>query len=263
MQKKYTILETHPFGRLPVSKSELRKNAVKRDRREVLGDEMIPLEIEWTRRILSGIKRYFSNQYYSVEAEIVDGGMIETKEGIDAVVLVGEKVFGIQTKRPYVNKTTSYHLDDKQHEVIKTRDWVYYAFPENIPRAQFKNVLHRTIFSQGKFDFTKTVHFGSIPGAVRWGEVAKGLEECETGLKIESEEDKKRMSSNLRELVEAYLAILSINLEEKHVRVSVGYEKLIDKRVFPSNGPPPKKCPRCGYPEDEFECPNCGTRWHR
>ena len=118
---------------------------------------MTPLEIEWTRRILSSIKRYFNNQLYEVKAEIVDRSIIEKEEGIDAVVLVGEKIFGIQTKRPYGKGTGNYILDSKQHSIIQTKDWVYYAFPENIPRSQFKNVLHRTKFSPGTFTFIRKV----------------------------------------------------------------------------------------------------------
>ena len=96
-------------------------------------DRVIPPEVEWTKRIVTSITRYFKNRGYKAVSAIVDGSKIETKDGIDAVVIVGGKIIGIQTKRPQKGKKTSYRINMKQYNIIKNRNWIYYAFPEIIP----------------------------------------------------------------------------------------------------------------------------------
>ena len=110
-----------------------------------------PLEIEITRRLVGYITNYFRNRKFNVEAEILDKGKIETQEGMDAVVIVGDKVWGFQTKKLYGK---SYHLDKVQHNKVHNNPWVYYAFAEDIPRKELGNILYRTIFSKGNFTYS-------------------------------------------------------------------------------------------------------------
>ena len=60
---------------------------------------MRPIEIEITRRLIGQITKYFRNKKYDVETEILDGSKIETQEGVDAIVIVGDKIWGFQTKK--------------------------------------------------------------------------------------------------------------------------------------------------------------------
>ena len=64
---------------------------------------MRPIEIEITRRLIGQITKYFRNKKYNVEAEVLDGSKIETKEGVDAVVFIGDKIWGFQKmKQRYI-----------------------------------------------------------------------------------------------------------------------------------------------------------------
>jgi hypothetical protein len=228
-------------------------------------EEMNPIEIEWTRRLLSGIARYFKNRGYDVESIIVDGSKIEKEEGIDAVVIVGGKILGIQTKRPIQGRIESYKLDEKQYNTIKIKDWVYFAFPEDISPVEYKNILHRTIFSRGGFRFKSTVKFNEISDGISWRLIAKGIEECTAGLRIESDENRGAICSGLEDLISGYLAIFSINAERGLVRVAVGNDELLDGRVFRDkyNGGKvsKKKSGERIKTKKEVICPECGKRF--
>ncbi|MGB8216377.1 MAG: hypothetical protein WCE94_03655 [Candidatus Methanoperedens sp.] len=222
---------------------------------------MIPLEVEFTKRIVTSVIRYFKNQGFQADYEIVDGSKIETKEGIDAIAIIGDKILGIQTKRP--NESNSYALEERQYGKIQQRVWAYYAFPEKVSRKEWENVLHRTIFSKGNFQYKSNVSFEDIKDGVRWGDIAKGIEECPIGLKIKQKEDYQRIDIQLKELIEDYFVIFSINMEKQQVKLSSGTDIIIDKRVFRTkkdnqldNPSVPeriadrtKKCPRCGWPD--------------
>lgn len=230
-------------------------NKIKSDKK------MIPLEVEFTKRIVTSVIRYFKNQGFQADYEIVDGSKIETKEGIDAIAVIGDKILGIQTKRP--NESNSYTLEERQYGRIQQRIWAYYAFPEKVSRKEWGNVLHRTIFSKGNFQYKSNVSFEDIKDGVRWGDIAKGIEECPIGLKIKQKEDYKGIDIQLKELIEEHFAIFAINIEKQQVKLSSGTDKIIDKRVFRikkddqldnqldihkiDDGT--KKCPRCGWPD--------------
>lgn len=202
-----------------------------------------------------GIIQYFKNKGYQADSKIVDGSKIETIEGIDAIAVIGDKILGIQTKRPSENNT--YHLDKKQFDKIKQRTWIYYAFPENIPLKEQKNILHRTLFSNGDFEYESNIRLEDIKYRARWGDIAKGIEECPIGLKVQ---DKEYFTINdeLRNLIEEHLAIFAINIERRQVKLTVESSDFIDKRFFRGKGDrklniedlmdDPKRCPKCGRP---------------
>jgi len=219
-----------------------------------------PLEIEITRRLVGQITNYFRNRKFNVEAEILDKGKIETQEGIDAVVIVGDKVWGFQTKRIYGK---SYNLEKGQHSKVHNKSWVYYAFAEDVPRKEFGNILHRTIFSKGNFNFKEKLKEKDIPDKNQWGVIAKGIEECPIGLKINDKASKKSFGSELKEIANEYLSLFIINEQKQELKVKVGSIELIDGRYFKFLDKDKKrflelkrtsktlkgKCPRCGWPE--------------
>ena len=225
---------------------------------------MNPLEIDRTSKIVSAIVGHFKDQGYKADYEIVDGSKVETDEGIDAVVIVGAKMLGIQTKRIYTNSSAHYKLKERQHNLIKEREWVYYAFPENMPRTVEKDVLlHRTLFSSGKFSFKKTMKFEEITGGVRWGKIAEGIDKCSIGLRFENEKEKAGLNVDLRKIFREFVVFFAIDVEKKHLRVS-GYEQQIDRRAFRKKGikigkkkeintDKPSVCPTCGKPLDNID----------
>jgi len=218
---------------------------------------MDPLEIDKTSKIISLIVKYFKNYGYDADYEIVDGGKIETNEGIDAVILVGGKMLGIQTKRLYLNSNPYYELTKKQHNLIKNRKWVYYAFPEKIPRDAEENLLHRTLFSLGGFVFKKHLKIQDISDSVEWRVIEKGIHECSIGLKINDEDEKAKLIPDLRELLNERTVTFSIDPKKKRFMVA-GFKDQIDLRSFRTSREKNKKnvkknldrCPCCGKPFD-------------
>lgn len=218
------------------------------------------MEIDYTAKIVSAIKGHYNGQGYHADYVIVDGSKIETDEGIDAVVIVGAKMLGIQTKRIYTDSATYYRLNKKQHDLIRRRPWVYYAFPENLPRTVDGDVLlHRTIFSPGRFTFKQKVGYKEITDKMRWGEISEEIDECPAGIHIKNEKEKANLNAELRELFREFVVSFAIDFKRKHLRVS-GYEHQIDKRAFRKKKDKDEKkkedtgtsrvCPTCGRPFD-------------
>lgn len=221
-----------------------------------------PIEGEWTRRLINKVTKYFKNQGFTVEAEFLDKSKIERDEGVDAVVLVGQKIWGFQTKRLYGNK---YKLDEKQHRKIQNSSWIRYAFVEKIDRRQSENILHKTIFSSGTFSYSPEILISSIKDYQRWGDIADGIEKCPIGLDISNEDEKNKLHKDLKDLIEDYLTIMSIDIKQRQIKFVVTNEFLIDKRIFKDFDKErlnkfdteitkldkdKRKCPNCGY---EFE----------
>jgi len=198
---------------------------------------------------LSIIIRYFKNKGYHAVYEIVDRTRIEHHEGIDAYAIIGQKIIGFQVKRP--NENNSYRLEPIQYQKVQQRKWVYYAFPENIPRVEMKNVLHRTKFSKGYFPYADNINFENIIDGVRWGDVAKGLEQCPIG-QILNAENIRDFHGSLQEIIEEQLSIISLNMEDKQLHLFIGDQRYIDKRIFRQSE---KKIQK---KEDQFKCPRCG-----
>lgn len=193
---------------------------------------MGPVEIDRTAKIVSAIVGHFKALGYEAGYEIVDRSKIETDEGTDAVIIVGAKMFGIQVKRIYKNLNIRYRLKEKQHIQVKKRDWVYYAFPEDIPRTAGKDVLlYRTLFSPGNFDFKEKIELKEITDGVRWETLSGGINKCTIGIHIRNEREKANLNIDLKSLFEEHVVAFAINIEKKYLRVS-GYENQIDRRSF-------------------------------
>ena len=216
-------------------------------------DKMIPSEMEFTRRIISCITQYFRNKGYQIYAEVVDHTKIESSEGTDAVLIIGNKLWGFQTKRPSESRMERYKLDEEQHELIQERDWIHYAFPENLPRKDMKNILYRTKFCDGIKPYQHSVNIDDIKECKSWGEIAKGIEDCPIGKVITDEKDREKLHKELITIIEDAIVILDFNRTDNELRVLVGYEEQVDWRSFPKRKEKKnnmgKKCPRCGYPD--------------
>ena len=220
---------------------------------------MNPLEIDKTSKIVTFIVNYFRNYGYKASYEIVDKGKIEKNEGIDAVIIVGGKMFGIQTKRLYLTSNPHYKLNEEQHDLIINRDWVFYAFPENIARNAEDNILHRTLFSSGGFKFKKELRIEDIPDGIEWRKIEMGIHDCSIGLKINDENEKAKLIPRLRKLFNERVVSFSIDTEKKYLKVS-GFKDQIDLRSFRKDKKKIKKnknlkgessiCPCCGRPLD-------------
>lgn len=217
---------------------------------------MKPIEVEYTRRLLAKIGKFFRNEGFDVYDQIVDGSKIETLEGTDALVHVNDKIIGIQVKRLYGN---SYRLKKTQHDKIKNRDWVIYAFPDELIGKQLDNILHRTIFSDGNFDYKEQITEQEILNPLDWNKLSNSIKECTLGLKVSDKDKIKSVSGELREFVDELPAILNFNVSHKIMSLITTHEEIIDRRVYRKDlkensmkeaklfEKRVNKCPKCGY----------------
>jgi hypothetical protein len=187
-------------------------------------------EGEFTRILTSAIVNFFKNEGYMIEAEVVDRTKLESNEGIDVFFLIkediGGKLVGIQTKRPY-GKTPFYKIDEDQHKLIKKDKWIYYALPDDINRKEKKNILYKTKFSKGNFDYSSTVRRKSID-TEDWGDFSKGIKSCNRGLKL-TEENLGLLNKEFKNIINEYILSLLINFEMEKVKL-IGLKEAMDMK---------------------------------
>lgn len=141
---------------------------------------MIPTEdnyIDWT---LDEIKEYFRRLNYRVRTYSI-GQVKEHQCPVDRVVAVGNKIIGLQYKRP-TNESPPwrYETTPHQHRDIAQSRWIFYCLPDFADFDLQEVALHHCKFAsaEGYQDIN------SIRRYYRWGSFASGIIECPIGLEM-------------------------------------------------------------------------------
>lgn len=231
---------------------------------------MPPIEGHYIHKIINEISEYFNDMGWRIEGEVVDKSKPETKEGSDAIFVTDDKVFGIQVKRTDNKTKPVYDLDEKQHSTITRKNkilpenkWVLYGFVEPIGRQSARNTLDRTIFSDGSFPYNKTINLEDVPKQMRWGDVAKKLEDCPIGVTLTDEETVSKLSEEVREIIDDYTAMFAINPKRKAMKAIVSNAKLLSKKFFKNSNIWDKNIisdnvKTLEMKEEKHKCPLCG-----
>ena len=86
---------------------------------------MIPTEDNYTDWILLGIKEYFRQINYRVLTHSI-GQVKERQCPIDRILAVGNKIIGLQFKRPASEgQPWSWKLTSHQHKIISQSRWIF------------------------------------------------------------------------------------------------------------------------------------------
>lgn len=141
---------------------------------------MIPTEdnyIDWT---LDGIKEYFRRLDYRVLSYSI-GQVKEHRCPVDRIIAVGNKIIGLQYKRPATDSAPwQYETSPQQHRDIAQSNWIFYCLPD-FTDPKFQEVaIHHCKFAgaEGSADIN------NIGPYYRWGAFATGIIECPIGLEM-------------------------------------------------------------------------------
>ena len=140
----------------------------------------IPTEDNYIEWILFSIKEYFRRLDYRVLTYSI-GQVKERLCPVDRVLAIGNKIVGLQFKRPLTEAPhPRFKVTPHQHEMIEQARWIFYCLPD-FTDLRFQEVaLYHCRFVPAD----EIGSDGSIERYFRWGRVAQGLLECWVGLEI-------------------------------------------------------------------------------
>lgn len=141
---------------------------------------MIPTEdnyVDWT---LDGMKDYFRRLNYRVRTYSI-GQVKERQCPVDRILAVGNKIVGLQYKRP-TSESAPWHYEttSHQHRDIAQSRWIYYCLPDFADSSFQEVALHHCKFASAE----GSPNINSIEHYYRWGSFAAGIIECWIGLEM-------------------------------------------------------------------------------
>lgn len=142
---------------------------------------MIPTEDNYVDWILNGIREYFRRIDYRVRTYSI-GQIKERHCPVDRILAVGNKIIGLQFKRPMSKQRPwRYKPVKHQHEMVSHAHWIFYCLPDFIDFHLQEVALYHCKFVAGddyKFD-------SGINGPYyRWGAFAEALIGCWEGFEV-------------------------------------------------------------------------------
>ncbi len=179
---------------------------------------MIPTEDNYIDWILTGIKDYFRKIGYRVRTYSI-GQVKERQCPIDKILAVGNKIVGIQFKRPLTKGPPwKYDLKPHQHELISKARWIFYCLPD---------------FTELKYQEVALFHCKFVPALekekiqnqryYRWGSFARALIVCQEGIVIKDNNIERLIEDMYKNPKDAYLS-LNKKAEELYIIRDIPYE---------------------------------------
>jgi hypothetical protein len=156
---------------------------------------MIPTEdnyVDWT---LDGIREYFRRLDYRVRTYSI-GQVKERQCPVDRVLAVGNKIVGLQHKRPASEKHPwRYETTTHQHADIAKSRWIFYCLPDFADYKFQEVALHHCRFvpAEGASSINASEQY------YRWGAFASGLIECWIGLEMNDDATVQRVIADMIE----------------------------------------------------------------
>ena len=144
---------------------------------------MIPTEDNYIDWILFGIKEYFRRINYRVLTYSI-GQVKERQCPIDRILAVGNKIIGLQFKRPASEERPwRWKRTPHQHEMISCSRWIFYCLPDFVDLSYQEVALYHCRFVSGSHANEKYIN--GDQRYYRWGALANSLIGCQEGLQID------------------------------------------------------------------------------
>jgi hypothetical protein len=142
---------------------------------------VIPTEDNYVDWVMEGIGQYFKDRGYSVLTFSV--GQVKEKDfPVDRVLAVGNKLVGLQFKRPSTETWPWKHETlPHQHSDILESKWVYYCLPCFTDLSMQKIALYHSRFVRGSEAPIENLENARY---VNWGALAEGIIGCWHGLEL-------------------------------------------------------------------------------
>lgn len=186
---------------------------------------IIPTEDNFIDWLLSGIKEYFWRLGYRVKT--ISIGQVKEKQcPVDRVLAIGNKIIGLQCKRPTSsNPPFKYDLRDNQHELISKSKWIFYCLPDFID-WRFQDVaLFHFKFARASELRTNKNKIVSVNKYYRWGSFVQAIFSCNEGVEVENVE--KIIDEILQNPESIYLS-LNYRAEDLYIIRNIPYESFLE-----------------------------------
>jgi hypothetical protein len=174
---------------------------------------MIPTEdnyVDWT---LDGIREYFRRLDYRVRTYSI--GQVKEREcPVDRILAVGNKIVGLQHKRPASEKHPwRYKTTAHQHADIAKARWIFYCLPDFADFRLQEVALYHCRFApaEGVANINATEQY------YRWGAFATGLIECWIGLEMRNSETVERVIGDMLDNPQDTYLVLNRLAEEVYL----------------------------------------------
>lgn len=156
---------------------------------------MIPTEDNYVHWVLSGIKEYFRR----IDYRVLDFSIGQIKERdcpVDRMLAVGNKIIGLQFKRPLSEKAPwHFKLTPHQHRMITQAQWIFYCVPDFADLKLQEVALHHCKFVPGIDPNRKAIT--NEDRYYRWGSFAGKIIECTVGLRMDSQDRIEQVFSDM------------------------------------------------------------------
>lgn len=141
---------------------------------------MIPTEDNYIDWVLNGIREYFRRINFRVLTYSI-GQIKERQCPVDRVLKVGNKIVGLQFKRPETaDAPFKYKTTIHQHQDISKARWIFYCLPDFVDSNLQEVALYHCKFTPAENSST----INDIVRYYRWGPFSSAILECREGLKI-------------------------------------------------------------------------------
>ncbi len=182
---------------------------------------MIPTEDNYVDWVLAGMRDYFRSINYRVRTYSI-GQVKERQCPIDRVVAVGNKIVGLQFKRPLSDhQPWKYQLTQHQHADLKTARWAFYCLPDFADIRYQEVALYHCRFAPA--DDSMNSH-GSAGRYFRWGAFADALISCKEGLLLKEGRTVESVLTHMTENPRA--AFLSLNREAEEAYIVSPHQQI-------------------------------------
>ncbi|SFM88398.1 hypothetical protein [Thermodesulforhabdus norvegica] len=169
----------------------------------------IPTENNYIEWVLLNIKEYFRRLGYRVLTYSI-GHVKERLCPVDRVLVVGNKIVGLQFKRPLTEAShPRFNITLHQQEMIGQARWIFYCLPD------FTDLrLQEVALYHCRFVPAEEIKNGEVERYFRWGPFAQGLVECWIGLEI----TEMRVEDLFRQIAENPMEVyISLNKKAEEV----------------------------------------------
>lgn len=177
---------------------------------------MIPTEDNYIDWILFGMKDYFRRIDYKVRTYSI-GQIKERQCPVDRILAVGNKIVGLQFKRPVSEERPwRYQLTPHQHSMIVQSRWIFYCLPD-FTDLHFQEVaLFHCRFLPAYDTPSKTLQVEQSQ-YYRWGAFADGLIGCWVGMEIDERSSIERLITDMADNPRDTYLTLNKQFEEAYL----------------------------------------------
>jgi hypothetical protein len=182
---------------------------------------MIPTEDNYTDWVLAGIKDYFRSINYRVRTYSI-GQVKERQCPVDRIIAIGNKMVGLQFKRPLGDHLPfKYRTTEHQHVDIKTARWAFYCLPDFVDIRYQEVALYHCRFAPA--ENSSNVNLSAIR-YYRWGAFAEALLSCKEGVLLKDDRTIESVFIQMTDNPRAAFLALNKEAEEAYIVSPHQYE---------------------------------------